>query len=312
LQQYETPEALRAFLRLCLDPGHGIKRSPEKLAEVLPEPLLQKVVEFAPHLGVLRDSAVALDQQTTHAFRAYADALAAWIKDEEPKPGPMSLASKCFDCRHTLNWHKGKGRCSLAECTCDQFQGERYVIGRNGVFATLYDWQEHRLVVDNATEAYCRRVRDALLNKPAPQPLPLLEAVTVAYEAAVTHIDGCTVCRPDMRLAEMCPAGQRAAIDSLDTVPTAATSCVHDDTQEFGTMSGLIVRRRCAHCGEPLKAVADPECAHLAWEVTSEHRNELGTWTKFRRCADCGERLEPIVESEPHCLEHARQHPVGL
>lgn len=34
----------------------------------------------------------------------------------------------------------------------------RYVIGRDGVFATLYDQQEERLVVENSTEEHCRRV----------------------------------------------------------------------------------------------------------------------------------------------------------
>ncbi|MFE7930380.1 hypothetical protein ACFU6S_16890 [Streptomyces sp. NPDC057456] len=36
-------------------------------------------------------------------------------------------------------WHTSKGRCTLGDWTCDRFQAERYVIGRNGVFATLYD-----------------------------------------------------------------------------------------------------------------------------------------------------------------------------
>ncbi|MFD7661312.1 hypothetical protein [Streptomyces sp. NPDC059788] len=44
-------------------------------------------------------------------------------------------------------------------------QGDRYVIGRNGVFATLWDRQEERLVVDNATEEQCRRVRDGLIEQ---------------------------------------------------------------------------------------------------------------------------------------------------
>lgn len=38
----------------------------------------------------------------------------------------------------------------------------RYVIGRDGVFATLYDRQEQRLIVENATEEHCRAVRDRL------------------------------------------------------------------------------------------------------------------------------------------------------
>jgi hypothetical protein len=36
---------------------------------------------------------------------------------------------------------------------------DRYVIGRDGVFATLYDRQEDRVILDNSTEEHCRRVR---------------------------------------------------------------------------------------------------------------------------------------------------------
>lgn len=41
-------------------------------------------------------------------------------------------------------------------------QQDRYVLGRDGVFATLWDSQEHRMVVENATEEHCRKVRDQL------------------------------------------------------------------------------------------------------------------------------------------------------
>ncbi|MER6632263.1 hypothetical protein ABT301_29285 [Streptomyces sp. NPDC000987] len=231
-QQYETPEDLRSFLRLCLDPGHGIKRGPEKLAEVLPEPLARKVAEFAPHIGGLRHAAQALAEQAKQARRAYADALAAWIR-EEPEPAPA---------------------------------GERYVIGRTSVFATLYDRQEQRLVVDNATEEHCRRVRDELLaaerppcvkcgapaashvawasghlyvepDDPRPAPaarrsMPLMEAVAVAHDAATAHAARCGTCWPGMRLAEMCAEGQRAAVASLGTVPAAAADCPHDDAEQ--------------------------------------------------------------------------------
>ncbi|MFD7661002.1 hypothetical protein [Streptomyces sp. NPDC059788] len=44
-------------------------------------------------------------------------------------------------------------------------QEERYVIGRTGVFATLWDRQEKRLVVDNATEEHCCRVRAGLIEQ---------------------------------------------------------------------------------------------------------------------------------------------------
>ncbi|MER7477351.1 hypothetical protein ABTX60_06810 [Streptomyces sp. NPDC126510] len=197
-----------------------------------------------------------------------------------PNPDPVSLASKCFDCRHTFNWHNGKGRCSLGECTCDQFQGERYVIGRNGVFATLYDWQEHRLVVDNATEEHCRRVRDELtaprVDEPKPTPaarrsMPLLEAVAATFKATSEHAERCGICHTNMRLAEMCPAGQKAALDALE-----------------------------------------PDCAHVSWEVTGEHRNDQGMWVKYRRCADCADNLASVVEPEPHWPDKAAAlHPAG-
>ncbi|MGW3445619.1 hypothetical protein [Streptomyces sp. NPDC001076] len=221
-QDYETPDGLRAFLKLCLDPGHGINRTPAKLAEVLPEPLARKVAEFAPHVGGLRYFAQVLNEEVDDAqkrakdaHRAYADALAAWIHGEEPKPAP-----------------------------------ERYVIGRNGVFATLYDRLEGRLVVDNSTEEHCLQVRDELNVAEQPpckkcgappashvawasghlyvkpddqQPattarrsMPLLDAVTAAYDTAVAHATKCGICWPGMRLAEMCPDGQREAVTFLD------------------------------------------------------------------------------------------------
>ncbi|WP_406178085.1 hypothetical protein [Streptomyces canus] len=222
--QYDTPEALRSFLKLCLDPGHGIQRTPEKLAEVLPEPLVRKTVEFAPHLGTLRHTAQALDEQAKQAQQAYADALAGWIHGEEPEP-----------------------------------------------------------------------VRS----------MPLLQAVAVAYDATVAHAVGCGTCWPGMRLAEMCPEGQRAAIASLDTVPATAAECAHDEDDEIRTVAGQVLVRRCRHCGERLEAVVEPECAHLAWEVTSEYCNDQGMWVKYRKCSDCGTHLDPVDELEPHWPDKA-------
>ncbi|MGY3199799.1 hypothetical protein [Streptomyces sp. TE5632] len=77
--------SVRDFLRLCLDPGHGIKRTPEKLTEVMPDPLYQAMVLYAPHLGRLRADADRQDKKARTARRAYADAVAAWIHD---KPSP--------------------------------------------------------------------------------------------------------------------------------------------------------------------------------------------------------------------------------
>ncbi|MFD0209178.1 hypothetical protein ACFVH9_08570 [Streptomyces hirsutus] len=78
-------KSVRDFLRLCLDPGHGIKRTPAKLTEVMPDPLYQAMVLYAPRLGRLRADADRQDKKARAARKAYADAVAAWIHD---KPAP--------------------------------------------------------------------------------------------------------------------------------------------------------------------------------------------------------------------------------
>ncbi|PWI09760.1 hypothetical protein DIZ27_14585 [Streptomyces sp. NWU339] len=195
--QYETPEQLRDFLKLCLDPGPGReKRTPAKLIEVLPEPMHAALIQHAPHLRQLRHRVDALTAQRQAAQQTYADALAAWIRGDE-QPAPARL------------------------------------------------------------------------------PLPLLDAVTLTYDAAVPHIDDCAVCRPDMRLAEMCADGQAAAVAALDATPPPAGPRPHD--------------------GEHL-----PACAHVAWEVTREVPAGDFRYRKYRKCADCDEPLEPVVEHGPH------------
>lgn len=215
--QYETPEALRSFLKLCLDPGHGIKRTPVRLAGVMPEPLARKVAEFSPHVGGLRHFAKAVEEQAKAAQKraedahgAYADALAAWIHGEEPKPAPL-------------------------------------------------------------------------------RSMPLLQAVAVAYDAAVSHAAKCGTCWPGMRFAEMCADGQRAAIAVLDEPFTA---------EEMAAASADAAALDAEFADEA-------ECVHVAWEVTSEYRNARQMWVKSRKCADCGDRLEPLVEPEPHWPDKA-------
>ncbi|MET7695844.1 hypothetical protein ABZT06_49695 [Streptomyces sp. NPDC005483] len=145
--------------------------------------------------------------------------------------------------------------------------------------------------------------------QPAPAPaarrsMPLMEAVSVALDAVTEHAAQCGACWPGMRLAEMCAEGQHAAIASLNTV-TAAADCAHDEDDQISTVGGL---RRCRHCGQRLDVVVEPECAHLAWEVTSEYRNARQMWVKSRKCANCGDRLADLVEPEPHWPDKAAQH----
>ncbi|WP_327345910.1 hypothetical protein [Streptomyces europaeiscabiei] len=184
---YKTEDELRGFLCLCLDPGPGrTKRTAAQLAAIMPDPVYEALIQYAPNLVELREHAGQLAEQATAAHHAYAEGLVAWIRGDEPKP--------------------------------------------------------------------VRRRKS------------LLESAMAAVEAAQTHIESCADCRPDMRLPEMCPDGQRQALAAVDD---------------------------------------GPECAHASWEVTSEYRNARQMWVKSRRCADCGEHLEPLVDREPHWPDKA-------
>lgn len=211
MQQYDTPEGLRGFLKLCLDPGHSIKRTPDRLAEVLPEALASRAAEFAPHLGRLRHEAKTADQRAKEARRAYADALAAWIHGEETKQAPR-------------------------------------------------------------------------------RSMPLLKAVSAVYDAAVSHAARCSTCGPNMGFAEMCPEGARAVIAVLDAPATQ----VPPTAEEIADAAAL-----------DAEAPNEAECAHVAWEVTSEFRNSSNLWVKSRRCTDCGDLMQPTYDVEPHWPDKA-------
>lgn len=94
-----TPEAVRDFLALCLDPGHGIKRSPTTLTKITPGPLRDALVRFAPHLGELHQAAEEADRRAAAARKAYADGLAAWIKTGEQPAAADPPAADLGQCR---------------------------------------------------------------------------------------------------------------------------------------------------------------------------------------------------------------------
>ncbi|MGA5496679.1 hypothetical protein ACPCSP_20190 [Streptomyces cinereoruber] len=85
MKDLDTPEETREFLRLCLDPGHGIQRTPDKLAEIMPPQMRDQVEAFAPHLTYLRGIADMAQAGADEARAAYAGALADWI-DGKPAP----------------------------------------------------------------------------------------------------------------------------------------------------------------------------------------------------------------------------------
>lgn len=106
-----SPDAVREFLALCLDPGHGIKRTPATLAKIMPGPLGAAVDRFAPHLAQLREAADQAEQKARAARDTYTDALAAWITGDHSAherdhidgvPWPQCLA--CSTEAHTVDW----------------------------------------------------------------------------------------------------------------------------------------------------------------------------------------------------------------
>lgn len=81
--QLQTPDEVRDFLRLCLDPGLGRKkRSVTQLALIMPDWLATPLTEHAPHLAELRDAVDRAEAAATEARAAYTEGLWAWIADE--------------------------------------------------------------------------------------------------------------------------------------------------------------------------------------------------------------------------------------
>ncbi|WP_329157675.1 hypothetical protein OHB49_03010 [Streptomyces sp. NBC_01717] len=81
--QLQTPDEVRDFLRLCLDPGlGGKKRSVTQLALIMSDGLAASLTEHAPHLAELRDAVDRAEAAATEARANYTEGLRAWIADE--------------------------------------------------------------------------------------------------------------------------------------------------------------------------------------------------------------------------------------
>jgi hypothetical protein len=83
-----SAESVRAFLALCLNPRPGHERSPAELARILPGPVAEAVALYAPALAPLQLESASRQEAARRAEDAYADAFAAWIRDE-PLPAPQ-------------------------------------------------------------------------------------------------------------------------------------------------------------------------------------------------------------------------------
>ncbi|MGW1989656.1 hypothetical protein [Embleya sp. NPDC001921] len=102
---YATAEDLRAFLRLCLDPGPGRdKRTVAKLADLTETSLsglAEEIAEHAPHLADLLS-------EVKRARAVYVEALRGWIADEPPPaPTPEPPTGECPMCGRRFRIIKG-------------------------------------------------------------------------------------------------------------------------------------------------------------------------------------------------------------
>ncbi|MGC4947781.1 hypothetical protein ACLQ2N_16490 [Streptomyces sp. DT224] len=81
--QLQTPDEVRGFLRLCLDPGPGRpKRTAAELARIMPDALGDAVSKHAPELAVLRAELKTAETAATEARERYSEGLRAWIANE--------------------------------------------------------------------------------------------------------------------------------------------------------------------------------------------------------------------------------------
>ncbi|MBW8801385.1 MAG: hypothetical protein JF597_49925 [Streptomyces sp.] len=133
--------------------------------------------------------------------------------------------------------------------------------------------------------------------------MPLLQAVAVAYDAAVSHAVGCGTCWPGMRLAEMCPDGQRAAIASLDTVPATAAERTHDEDDAIRTVADQVLR--CI-CGAPV--VWASGVVDFGWR----HSPDSGRSCQRARprCQEC-HMPHALLPGEPPLCRGIREHVTG-
>jgi hypothetical protein len=106
---FETSDDLRAFLRLCIDPGtRRAKRTPTHLVQNLPKHFDQALTEHAPPvLRSLQRATADLAERYQDVMTSYAAALLAWVRDDAPTAS--DALRKLVEAAHTHA--AGCGRC---------------------------------------------------------------------------------------------------------------------------------------------------------------------------------------------------------
>ncbi|MFF4292178.1 hypothetical protein ACFY0N_00810 [Streptomyces vinaceus] len=96
--ELDSEQAVRAFLRLCANPGLGREeRTFEHMARILPDFVTDSFTEHAPPLAKLRDSVKKADAAAERARARFADGLRAWTlagqdaDEADPRLCPQNL-----------------------------------------------------------------------------------------------------------------------------------------------------------------------------------------------------------------------------
>lgn len=102
----DTPDSLRAYLRLLLTPGSGRPvRTLDDLAQDMPQWLYQSIRAHVPDVDALRVEIVRADAAAQAARADYRAALAAWIDGQQPTVAtavPVQVRGECWQCVETL------------------------------------------------------------------------------------------------------------------------------------------------------------------------------------------------------------------
>ncbi|TLS46033.1 hypothetical protein FE633_10785 [Streptomyces montanus] len=115
--QFLNEHELRAFLRLCIDPGSGRdKRTPARMADAVHPACEDALRELAPpYLEAYRRNADDLAKRAEGMRQAYAVALLAWTRDEQPSDRLLALADEATAHSHACPWCTVSGVLS-AQC----------------------------------------------------------------------------------------------------------------------------------------------------------------------------------------------------
>ncbi|WP_309318862.1 hypothetical protein [Streptomyces salinarius] len=109
--RFTSAEELRAFLRICIDPGAGRdKRTPTRLVEALPREHAAALDQFAPgYLGAMGRTAAELTGRADDMRHAYASTVLAWIREEQPSDRLLDLAQEATAHARSCSWCSANG-----------------------------------------------------------------------------------------------------------------------------------------------------------------------------------------------------------